>query len=214
MSNTPEYRAWADMRTRCSNPDNPFYADYGGRGITVCPAWDDFRVFLVDMGIRPPDKTLERKDVNAGYSPENCKWATRKEQMRNRRCIKHYEFAGRKQTLPDWADELGMPAFVLRSRIGYGWANDDVFGRPHMPKRGVTAAERQQQKSAGCYIARRVRAGHLVRPAACPTCGCDKTKIQAHHYMGYAKENWGTIHWLCVKCHRIAEAMHPYPKTA
>jgi len=83
---TPEYRAWIEMRGRCLNPRNKRYARYGGRGIKVCPAWlASFRHFLADMGKKPrPGMSLERKNNNAGYYPANCKWATVREQAKNR----------------------------------------------------------------------------------------------------------------------------------
>lgn len=83
---SPEYRAWNNMRNRCSNPKVNHYQDYGGRGIRVCARWQIFENFLADMGRRPsPLYTLERMDNDGNYEPGNCKWATRYEQQHNKR---------------------------------------------------------------------------------------------------------------------------------
>lgn len=87
LSETPEYYTWASMKSRCNNPNDTGYKDYGGRGIKVCKRWtDSFLSFHEDMGKRPTRSySIERLDVNGDYEPSNCKWASKQEQARNTR---------------------------------------------------------------------------------------------------------------------------------
>ncbi len=84
--NSAEYRTWTRMKSRCCNPEHKRYKDWGGRGITVCARWlVSFENFYADMGNRPHGRSLDRINNEEGYSPENCRWATSKEQAENKR---------------------------------------------------------------------------------------------------------------------------------
>ena len=100
------YTVWLNMRSRCRDEGRPDYCRYGERGIKVCERWDDFSKFYEDMGDVPKGMTLDRIDNNQDYSPENCKWATRLEQSRNRNCTKKITFNGETKTVGEWAEEL------------------------------------------------------------------------------------------------------------
>lgn len=90
MGQTQVYKTWNAMLQRCTNPNNPAFKNYGGRGIKVCKEWlNSFGVFFKDMGEKPQGLSIERKDNNKDYFPENCKWATRTEQNRNQRIKKN-----------------------------------------------------------------------------------------------------------------------------
>lgn len=95
MHSSPEYRAWIQMRMRCTKPHHPDYHHYGGRGITVCSEWATFEQFYTDMGPRPsPKHSIDRIDNEQGYSAANCRWATATQQVNNRRQRKDHA-AGR-----------------------------------------------------------------------------------------------------------------------
>src|ERR1051326_8227408 len=100
---SPEYRAWKEMRRRCFQSKTKSFADYGGRGIRICPRWNSYACFLEDMGPRPtPSHTLERQNVNGDYTPENCCWATRTEQANNKRDTRYIEHNGERRSLAEW----------------------------------------------------------------------------------------------------------------
>ena len=122
-----EHGIWALMRRRCNNPKDKRYADYGGRGITVCARWDSFENFLADMGPMPDGTSLERRNNDLGYSPDNCKWATRKEQQRNRRTNRLVTFRGETKTIVEWSELLGIAENAIRTRLDRGWSVDDAL---------------------------------------------------------------------------------------
>lgn len=133
---TKEYMLWASMLDRCRNPNNKKYADYGGRGITVCEQWQhDAAAFIQYVGQRPsPNFTIERIDNNRGYEPGNVRWATRREQARNRRVTKLITFGDKTMLLGDWAESLGIPYGTLQQRLGaYGWSVERALTTPVGP---------------------------------------------------------------------------------
>lgn len=121
------YRVWANMIKRCNYIYCQHYDDYGGRGITVCDRWLKFENFLKDMGEIPPGLTIEREDNDKGYYKENCRWATRSQQQRNKRnnnLVTHQE---KTQCLSAWAEELGINHRTLRSRFLLGWSAEKAL---------------------------------------------------------------------------------------
>jgi len=112
------YDTWRHMLLRCEDPRHISYPRYGGKGIRVCEQWrDSFEAFVSDMGPRPAGHTIERRRNSEGYSPSNCRWATRTEQNRNKSDTRHIEFNGRTQTLAEWAREIGIGKSSLKNRI-------------------------------------------------------------------------------------------------
>jgi hypothetical protein len=123
LSKTPEYRVWTFMIVRCTNVAADDYPRYGGRGITVCDRWrESFENFFADMGTRPTTgHSIERKDNDGPYSPENCVWATREVQGRNKRNNRRIEVDGVTRTAIEWAEVTGIKAATICKRIEYGW---------------------------------------------------------------------------------------------
>lgn len=120
MSHTQTHKAWGNMKDRCERSTHPAYAEYEGRGITFCERWQKFDNFFSDMGECPPGLTLERIDNDKGYSPENCKWATRSEQQRNRRACNYLTIDGVKRCLLEWAKIAGINRRTIYGRLSQG----------------------------------------------------------------------------------------------
>lgn len=139
MRKSPEYRNWLRMRERCEDEKCPAFLDYGGRGIRVCERWQDFALFFADVGPRPsPRHSLDRIDNDRGYEPGNVRWATAKEQQRNRRNNAVLTYAGRTACLAEWAESTRLPAYLIRRRIVRGMSAADALTTP----RGAAPGER------------------------------------------------------------------------
>lgn len=131
------------MRSRCYSPSSKQYKDYGGRGITVCAEWrNDFNQFVQDMGPRPEGFTLERKNNNKGYSLGNCKWASRKEQQRNRRNTIKLVIDGREFRAADLADINGVKPDTIVARHRRGFSFLKIIQKDRLPE--VTSNRRKE----------------------------------------------------------------------
>lgn len=122
-SKDPAYKVWQQMTSRCRNPKATGYANYGGRGITVCARWQkSFAAFLDDVGPRPSMKhTLDRINNDGNYEPDNVRWATQQQQVENSRIIRILSFNGKKQSISAWARELGLKPNTVIHRLRKGW---------------------------------------------------------------------------------------------
>lgn len=118
-------------KQRCYNPNCRDYIYYGGRGISICQRWmDSFDNLIADMGLRPDGHTLERVDNDGDYSPDNCRWATRKEQCANTRAAKLVTHNGQTHNLSEWERILGWKAGTLKARLGVlGYSVDEAFSK-------------------------------------------------------------------------------------
>ena len=123
MNNTRLYHIHENMKQRCLNPNTPKFKDYGGRGVKVCEEWNTFELFkewAYSNGYKE-ELELDRVNNDGNYEPSNCRWATRKQQTRNKRNNHILEFMGIKKCLVDWADLFSIPYGTLRSRIKHNW---------------------------------------------------------------------------------------------
>jgi hypothetical protein len=128
LTGSRAHTAWINMRERCLNPKHDSYHRYGGRGIGICKPWlESFTNFLDDMGHPPSGMSLDRIDVNGDYEPGNCRWATSEEQANNRDNNRCLEFGGKKQTVAQWARELGASRAALRYRLEAGWTVEETL---------------------------------------------------------------------------------------
>lgn len=131
QENHPLYYRFKTMRNRCYSPKVVGYSRYGGRGIRVCERWDTFSGFLADMGESwRPGLFLDRIDNDGDYCPENCRWVTRKENNNNTRANRVVSFRGKRMTLSQWSDHLGINYRMLRVRLWRGWSIEDALSTP------------------------------------------------------------------------------------
>lgn len=126
------YRIWAKMKARCTHPGDRAYGRYGGRGITVCEDWLSFEPFekwAVCNGYSD-ELTIDRRNNNLGYSPENCRWATSKQQANNTRKNRVIERDGVSRTLAEWGDITGIQPTTIAYRLKIGWTVETALTAP------------------------------------------------------------------------------------
>ena len=134
-SNTKEWWAWVLMRRRCMYEKATSFPTYGARGITVDPNWLVFENFFADMGKRPsPQHSLDRVDNDGPYTKTNCRWATKKEQARNRRSNRLIEYGGVTRTLAEWGEVTGIARDTIAYRLRAGWSIEKALHL--LPDRG------------------------------------------------------------------------------
>lgn len=132
MSGSLEYRTWQDMRERCENPNDGKHKHYGGRGITVCDRWQTFEYFYADMGDKPAGLTIDRINNDGDYTPENCKWSTRKQQQRNKRNNRLLTMNEQTLCIAEWAEKTGLGYYAIYHRLERGWPIEKALTQPSM----------------------------------------------------------------------------------
>lgn len=131
LSHTNAYRSWQAMKSRCDDPSNKFYADYGGRGITYAAEWADFETFYDDLGERKSSESLDRMDAGGNYTPDNCQWLAKGEQQRNtRKTITIKDAQGKKWHTWELAEASGLAIGTVRGRIYRNWTVEQILNTP------------------------------------------------------------------------------------
>ena len=127
------YRSWQNMKNRCYWEKDKSFANYGGRGIRVCPEWlndfSAFREWAISSGYQD-NLTLDRIDVNGNYEPSNCRWATAEEQQNNKRNNRNLKFNGETHTVTEWAGIIGIKRATLFHRLDAGWSVEQALTKP------------------------------------------------------------------------------------
>lgn len=129
LSGTKIYEVWRAMKARCLNKNNKFYSSYGGRGISVCNEWLSFDNFYSDMGDKPKGKSLDRIDNDGDYTPENCRWATCRQQQWNTRATRMITHKGKSFPLKEWARQIGIDPSALRYRLKNWTLKEAIEGK-------------------------------------------------------------------------------------
>ena len=132
LCRTPDYKAWFAAKSRCTNPNDKHWVDYGGRGIEF--KFPDFETFLSHIGPKPSKAhTLDRIDNNGHYEPGNIRWALREAQARNRRSNRLITYQGETLCMAEWAEKFGLTRDLISYRIRAGWGVEKALETPVRP---------------------------------------------------------------------------------
>lgn len=133
LCDTKLYSVWGGMKSRCYDSKNREYNNYGGRGINVCEEWKkdfvSFYTWAINNGFRD-DLTIDRIDNNKGYSPDNCRWITNREQQRNKRNTIYLTYGGIEKSLSEWSEVTGISRSTIKSRMKLGWTVEEALETP------------------------------------------------------------------------------------
>ena len=200
MHKHPAHKCWMALRQRCNNPNATGYKDYGGRGIKVCARWlESFENFWADMGPTWQEGySIDRKKVDGDYEPDNCRWATAKQQQRNRRVCRYIETPEGRMTVTDAGERFGVPRRVIFSRLHQGWPEhrllekvqeavpSDLMGRTFGKWEVTGLVSRHYRRNGGnlwacrcvCGTDRSVLETSLVNGRS-RSCGCAKIRSES-----------------------------------
>jgi uncharacterized protein YggL (DUF469 family) len=180
----PLYQVWQGMKARCLNPNNPHYANYGKRGIKICDQWiNNFNQFVKDMGERPQGYSIDRINNDGDYTPQNCKWSTKKEQQRNRRVTKHITIEGISYLICDIAEKYDFKYDTIENRTKTAKTFNELVDKTRkVYKEGLALGGKASgaKKKALTHC----KAGH------------EFTEANTHIYKGWRR---------CRTCHRIRQ---------
>lgn len=142
MKGTKIYSVWRSMKERCSSPNSQFFYAYGARGISVCERWQKFENFYEDMGDRPSDShSIDRINNDGNYEPGNCRWATAKEQARNKKKTKMATYKDVTKPVSEWIEILGLKPAVIYDRLRRGWPTKEAFELAINPSQRLPALD-------------------------------------------------------------------------
>lgn len=152
----PLYSIWQGMRRRCLTPTFKQWADYGGRGIKICPEWDSYDRFAADMGPRPsPNHSLERTDNDGDYTPTNCRWATKKEQQRNQRTTRRVTIEGKIYLVAELVELSGLKHDTIIERAAKDMTYAEVMAKTRYTftggvRKAIEVRIRNQRNATHC----------------------------------------------------------------